>query len=399
MNNPTKAIILCATIAAMMAGCSGNKETLTDDDNLGRLYRAEEIQGIVGNALSENAVSNSVEWCWAVVQDVETGNQLFAGGMVGGIHMGLFGEPWGSDMLSQDEMRKRLSDPAREIDAEIDVTGIKRDFKEWIYPVDYWECFNRSFCAKAAGFFPVDKPQYYAAVCIATPLIKGGEEAANAVARQALGRIVSGMRGDKSGRGPLCWYSMPCNANLLCNSGALELFAGETTEDSDFNKKAMEEDEESPLRRNSLFIHRRPTNGQYLWDKWHLLLTTGYNWRLADGMSEWCASRAQELKSCFFVEKAKFASDDRHIWLVCNTQSHTYFTICSYDWENHVFRVIGDGDTMDEQPDGTILVKNRKTYQMDENGNSLGAMWHDEWITPDGEVIRKSEPRNDLSRE
>ncbi len=199
MNKTTRAIALCAAVAAMMVGCATNSATTTSGDDLERLYRAEAIEQIVGIALSEAATSNSVEWCWAVLQDVETGDLLFAGGMVCGIHMGLFGAPWGSAVLSQDEMRKRLSDPARETDSEINVTGIKRDFMEWIYPVDYWEGFNSSFCAKASGFFSADKPQYYAAVCIVTPSVKGGEDAANAAARQALGRIVSGMRAHEDG--------------------------------------------------------------------------------------------------------------------------------------------------------------------------------------------------------
>ena len=54
--------------------------------------------------------------------------------------------------------------------------------------------------------------------------------------------------------------------------------------------------------------------------------------------------------------------------------------------------VFCDGDTMDEQPDGTILIKNRKTYLQDEKGVSLGAAWYDEWIAPDGKVVRKSKP-------
>ena len=193
--------------------------------------------------------------------------------------------------------------------------------------------------------------------------------------------------------------SLPCNARMLCDSGKLALFSCETAEDVDFNKKAREDDEESPLRRNSLFIHRRLKNGQDSKNERQPLLTTGSDWRMAEGMDEWCTSRAQELKRCFLVEKAKFASDGHHIWLVCDTQSHTYFTVCSYDLENHEFRVFGDGDTVDEQPDGTILVKNRKTYLTDEDGNSLGAAWYDEWITPDGEVVRKTEPRTDLSGE
>ena len=55
-------------------------------------------------------------------------------------------------------------------------------------------------------------------------------------------------------------------------------------------------------------------------------------------------------------------------------------------------RVLGDGDTADEQPDGTILIKGRKTYLQDEKGEPLGAAWYDVWITPDGKVVRKTKP-------
>ena len=42
-----------------------------------------------------------------------------------------------------------------------------------------------------------------------------------------------------------------------------------------------------------------------------------------------------------------------------------------------------------DAPDGTILVKNKKTYLDDDNGESLGARWYDAWITPNGKVVRK----------
>ena len=42
---------------------------------------------------------------------------------------------------------------------------------------------------------------------------------------------------------------------------------------------------------------------------------------------------------------------------------------------------------MDEQPDGTILIKNRKTYLQDEKGEPFGAALYDEWIAPDGKVV------------
>ena len=52
-------------------------------------------------------------------------------------------------------------------------------------------------------------------------------------------------------------------------------------------------------------------------------------------------------------------------------------------------RVLIDGDTADEQPDGTILAKNKKTYLFDDNGEPLGARFYDAWITADGKVVRK----------
>ena len=33
-----------------------------------------------------------------------------------------------------------------------------------------------------------------------------------------------------------------------------------------------------------------------------------------------------------------------------------------------------------------------KGYDYDENGQSLGAAWYNEWITANGKVVRKSEP-------
>ena len=212
------------------------------------------------------------------------------------------------------------------------------------------------------------------------------------------GIIACAETGDASER-LLSGHSIPSNVKQLGASGALALFSGETAEDAAFNKAAKMGDKESPLQRNTLFLHRSPKNEDDLFNDWQLLLTTGYNWRFADGMDEWCASRAQELKRCFLVERATFASDGRHIWLVCNTQSHTYLTVCAYNVENYEFRVLADGDTADEQPDGTILVKNRKTYLVDKEGNPLGAAWYDAWIAPDGKVVRKSEPRKELSAE
>ena len=111
---------------------------------------------------------------------------------------------------------------------------------------------------------------------------------------------------------------------------------------------------------------------------------------MADEMNEWCLLHARMLKECFVVYKARFSSDGRRLWLVCNTYSSMFTVVCSYDMHTDVLRLLGDGDSADEQPDGTIYIKNKKTYLYDGNGHSLGAAWYDEWIAADGKVVRKS---------
>lgn len=168
----------------------------------------------------------------------------------------------------------------------------------------------------------------------------------------------------------------PENAELLYESGDVSLFAGETDTDIAFN---AETDWES---RNSLFLKRSNADGSA---EWRLLLTTGSDWHEAAGMDEWCSFMAGDVKRCFLVSKASFSSDGRHLWLVCNPHTSLYYVACSYDVYDHTLRVLIDGDTADEQPDGTILVKNKKFYPNDD----LGAAWHDVWITPDGTIVRK----------
>ena len=51
--------------------------------------------------------------------------------------------------------------------------------------------------------------------------------------------------------------------------------------------------------------------------------------------------------------------------------------------------MLTDGSAIDEQPDGTIIVRDKKTYLDDENGESLGARWRDIWMTLDGKIIRR----------
>ena len=178
----------------------------------------------------------------------------------------------------------------------------------------------------------------------------------------------------------LACVAAPGPAELLDESGAFALFSGETAEDSAYNQTSRYDS------RNSLFLRRRRPDGA---EEWRMLLTTGSGWREADGMGAWCSTHTRLVKGCFCVQGARFASDGRHLWLVCESNFATFRVICSYDTQANTLRVIIDGDTADEQPDGTILVKNTKTYLSDENGEPLGARWYDAWIAPDGKVVRK----------
>ena len=175
----------------------------------------------------------------------------------------------------------------------------------------------------------------------------------------------------------------PGKAELLNEKGELALFAGETAEDSAFNKAGRESNPDFYNFRNSLFLRRRRADGT---DEWRVLLTTGSDWRAHDGMDKWCSGQADDLRRCFFVDKASFSTDGRHLWLVCDTHTSTYHVVCSYDVYDCTFRVLIDGYTAIEEPDGTILVKDKKFYP----GDDLGAAWHDVWITPDGKVVRES---------
>ena len=194
---------------------------------------------------------------------------------------------------------------------------------------------------------------------------------------------------------------LPCEVEpkapeLLYEVGDLALFAGETESDAARNAAARKADSECPEIRNSLFLRQRTKEGSNVW---RLVMTSGGGWKDADGMSEWCRDCASGVRSCFFVMKARMLADGRGIWLVCDPHTSTYFLVCRYNFDDNTFRVICDGDTMDEQPDGTILIKNKKTYLYDEKGVSLGAAWYDEWMDPDGKVVRKSKPSRRMLEE
>ena len=176
----------------------------------------------------------------------------------------------------------------------------------------------------------------------------------------------------------------PANAELLDESGALALFSGETAEDADSNK-ARDAYHDRPCR-NSLFLRRHKADGT---DEWRVLLTSGSNWREAAGMSKWCSSQSSDLKNNFYIRDAKFASDKRHLWLVCNTCNAWLDVVCSYDVQKGEFRALIDGSSLEEQPDGTLLVHGKKSYPNPDDGR--GAIWRDVWINLEGEIVRKGQ--------
>ncbi len=178
----------------------------------------------------------------------------------------------------------------------------------------------------------------------------------------------------------------PKKAELLDESGELALFAGETEADADSNEN--DHTEGSMDYRNSLFLRLRTKGGKC---EWRLLMTSGGGWKDAD-MDEWCKDRARDARGCLYVQRAKFSKDRRAVWMVCDPHIGTYSVVCSLDLAENTFRVLIDGFEADEQVDGTILVREKKTYLEDENGEPLGAAWYDLWMTRNGTVVRRTKP-------
>ena len=108
--NSAGALCLMASFAlgvsALMTGCT--TQQMADSPSSDKLAFGA-IGGIVGRALKDASASCSVDWCWAVVQDVQTGYVLFADGMVHDVNMRMFGAPWGASVLSVEEMRSRIA--------------------------------------------------------------------------------------------------------------------------------------------------------------------------------------------------------------------------------------------------------------------------------------------------
>ena len=174
----------------------------------------------------------------------------------------------------------------------------------------------------------------------------------------------------------------PKEAKLLSEYGDCALFAGETAADV-----AANQSDEDTWSRNSLFLKRQKADGTA---EWRLILTSGSDWKEADGMGEWGKMQVSDIRSCCKVVKASLSKDGRYVWMVCDPSCTFWWdVVCRFDLRENTLAVLIDGDSADEQPDGTILVKGKKTYLSDEKGEPLGARWYDLWMTPDGKVVRK----------
>ncbi len=177
---------------------------------------------------------------------------------------------------------------------------------------------------------------------------------------------------------------MPKNVKPLHEIDDLTLFVGETESDMAFNAKSRNES------RNSLFLWRRTKDGT---DEWRLLLTSLGDWKAAEGMERFGRNWTGDVYRCLDIRRANLSKDGRSIWLVCDSHNSLFSLVCRYDLREKAFWVLTDGDSADEEPDGTIWVLNKKIYLTDKNGEPDGAAWREEWITPDGKVVRKGEPR------
>ena len=97
----------------------------------------------------------------------------------------------------------------------------------------------------------------------------------------------------------------PTDAKLLNVYGDFALFSGETEADV-----AANQSDENTWHRNSLFLRRRTTNGK---TEWRLILTSGSDWKDADGMGEWGKMQASDVRSCYNVVNASLSKDGRYI--------------------------------------------------------------------------------------
>ena len=177
------------------------------------------------------------------------------------------------------------------------------------------------------------------------------------------------------------YESEPNETKLLNEYGNFALFSGETEADVAFN--AAPERGKDCYYRNSLFVRRRTANGK---TEWRLLLTSGSDWKEADGMGEWGRIWVGDIRKCFNVVNASLTRAGRTVWMSCNPPCSAWFdVVCRFDLRENTLAVLIDGDEADEEEDGTIRVKGKKFYPNDDRG----AAWHDVWITPNGKIVRE----------
>ena len=184
--------LLFAALSAMMVGCTTQQFEWQKGN-----FDDEKVKKIVGSALKEASAVCPADWCWVVVRDVQTGEVLFADGVVRDVNVSVFGVP--EDMNAQIEcakadLAKRLSDSSAAGEPGATVRGMRMDTTDYIYTVygnDSAYAQKASSVAVASGFTPgQQKGSYYVAVCFAVPKEKG-EETAKKAARTALLNICS----------------------------------------------------------------------------------------------------------------------------------------------------------------------------------------------------------------
>jgi len=129
------------------------------------------------------------------------------------------------------------------------------------------------------------------------------------------------------------------DVKLLDESGDVALFAGKTAEDKSCDAK-MRQDGNGLFARRSLLMRRRMKSGT---NEWSVVMTAEGDWKIAEGMDEWCEARAKEARNEFDVVKARLSKDGMSIWMVCNPHTSVYSIVCRFDLVSKTFRVLMDG--------------------------------------------------------
>ena len=215
--------------------------------------------------------------------------------------------------------------------------------------------------------------------------VSAGDGGGGAVAAAGDRRPASGA-GARSVLPGVTYGATPGQLERLGGAGAWCLFSGETKEDAAFTAAEVLQDPETPLRRNSLFLRCPAADGT---PEWRLVLTSGAVWR-PEGMQDWLE---KEFRERFYVLHAQFSSDRRHILLLLDPHTYTWFAVCVYDMCIHELRFLSNGDEVEECSDGTLRIKNVKSYSYNENGVPCGAIWHDQWMRPDGSTVSHAPPQ------